>query len=244
MIIFKGTSNTDKIREFASIMRPLGVELRVTDLRQIPEETGTTLEANAIIKAKAYAQHVRSIEAEKLIKEFGCTYGEACTFMRLNPYLTASEDSGLEISALDELPGPWSARFDDCQFEHGKVTGHQPSARERREIDEANVKRVLALMKDIKQPYRAAAFGICLVVADTDGNIVFQTSQRVTGWIADESRGTNGFGYDSIFISDKSFKKTWAEIDSQRKSLISHRRLALRDFTLWLASQIKKERCR
>ncbi len=243
MYFYIGTTNADKIREIAGILRPLGIQLQTT-YPVNPEETGDTLEANAEIKAKAYSQYVGANEAEQLVREFGYPFKDAQTYLRIGRHLVICEDSGLEISALDGLPGPWSARFDDCQFEHGKVIGHQPSARERREIDVANVRRVLALMKDVKQPYRAAAFGICLVVADTDGNIVFRTSRRVTGWIADESRGTNGFGYDSIFISDKSFQKTWAEIDSQRKSLISHRRLALQDFTLWLASQIKKEQCR
>jgi XTP/dITP diphosphohydrolase len=66
--------------------------------------------------------------------------------------------------------------------------------------------------------------------------VSFVTERRAYGWVAPAAKGTGGFGYDPIFISDTTGGKTWAEIDSARKDLISHRNRAIWDLMAWLCS--------
>jgi len=234
-----GTTNQYKVRELAAILRPFGIALDITDPID-PEETGDTIQENARIKAQAYGRYVGDTFAQRLMVERRCSLADARRFLCLDQAWVISEDSGLVVPALDGLPGPWSARFDDGVFEGGRLVGHHPSGRGRDEIDLANNRRVIELMQGIQQPHRTAAFEICLVVADTDGNVLFESTGRASGWILPDLIGNDGFGYDPIFASDTSFGKSWAELDSMRKNLISHRRKVLQDFTAWLAVQIKR----
>jgi len=238
MKFYKGTTSPYKVREVAGILRPLEIELCTTDPID-PEETGDTLEANAQIKVEAYGQYVGQKLIKQFVSEHGCSQEEARTFLKLNQTWVMCEDSGLFIPALNGLPGPWSARFDDCLIQDNRIVGHTTSGRTRDEIDTANNRRVLELMKGIEQPHRTASFGVCLMVADIDGTILFKTTSFAAGWILEGTRGRDGFGYDPIFASGSSFGKSWAEIDGMRKNLISHRRKALQHFTSWLASQLK-----
>ncbi len=232
-----GTTNPFKIREIASILRPLEIPLVVTDPID-PEETGVTFEENATIKAVAYATYVRDQLVNWGLSQHNSREGVE-NFLRMSRTWTICEDSGIEIPVLGGLPGPYSARFDDCTIRDGKVVSHEPSKRTREQIDRLNNLRILNMMQDVVQPYRVAVFTVSMMVADIDGQILFKTTNSVTGWIAEEMRGDQGFGYDPIFISDKSFGKTYAEIDSMRKNLISHRRKALQALTVWLATQIR-----
>jgi non-canonical purine NTP pyrophosphatase (RdgB/HAM1 family) len=243
MKFYIGTTNPYKIRELASILRPLEIELNVTDAID-PEETADTFDGNAEIKAKEYAKYVGNKlvnELKKEIKEI--SEKEARSYLLLDQTLTISEDSGIVIPTLGNLPGPWSARFSDFSkfdIKIGKVSGYKNSGLSRDEIDLKNNKKIIELMKEIEQPKRSAKFVVSLKVADINGNVVFTSKGEAYGWIAKRLIGKNGFGYDPIFISDNSFGKTWAEIDSMRKNLISHRRKALQDFTMWLATQLKR----
>lgn len=205
-----GTTNPHKIREIGSICVPLDISLEPCSLEI--EETNTTFEDNARQKAIGYS------EANK------------------DKYVL-SEDSGLVIPVLSNLPGPWSARFDDLDIKTKKVTY---SNRDRETIDIANTQRVLKLMKNVPSHIRGAHFIVCLIIIKNN-NIVFQTTQKSHGWILSEPKGKNNFGYDPIFASDASFGKSWAEIDNVRKNLISHRGRALRDLQAWLCSDIAKD---
>jgi XTP/dITP diphosphohydrolase len=87
-VLLFATTNTNKIREVRQILGPIGIEVRGLDTVPPilePEETGTTFEENARLKALYYAAH--------------------------NKALTVAEDSGLEIDALDGAPGVRSARY-------------------------------------------------------------------------------------------------------------------------------------
>lgn len=243
MKFYIGTSNPYKVRELASILCPLEIDLEVIDFTDPPEEVFSVFDKNAEVKAKRYAEHVCKILVEDLKKKRNISDKRAKDFLWLSDVLTISEDSGLIIPSLGGLPGPWSARFSEfstVDVYKGVVLGYKRSGKSREEIDLMNNRKVLELMKNIKQPYRAAKFVISLKVADINGDIVFSSWGESHGWIADRLVGKNGFGYDPIFISDNSFGKTWAEIDVMRKNLISHRRKALQDFTMWLATRIKK----
>ncbi len=240
MQFYIGTTNPYKIRELAGILRPLEIDLLVTDPID-PEETGDTLEANARIKAEAYGRHVGEQLSSKLVCERGCSQEEARIFLKLSQTWVICEDSGISVPSLQGLPGPWSARFDDCLLEKHRVMGYRESHRKREDIDAANNKRLLQMMQGIEQPRRVASFGVCLMVADIDGRVLFKTQNEVVGWVLEKMRGTDGFGYDPLFATGSSFGKSWAEIDGMRKNLISHRRKALQNFTSWLASQLKEK---
>jgi non-canonical purine NTP pyrophosphatase (RdgB/HAM1 family) len=138
-----------------------------------------------------------------------------------------AEDSGLVVPALGGMPGPWSARFAEDPDRHIP----------RDEIDPLNNAKVLALLKGTPSANRGAWFVSHITVVNPQGDVAFSTERRAYGWIATEAYGSQGFGYDPIFISDSTGGKTWAEIDAARKDLISHRNHAIWDLMAWLCSQ-------
>ncbi len=117
-----------------------------------------------------------------------------------------AEDSGLEVYALGGAPGVHSARF----------------AGERKD-DHANIEKLLALLKD--SPDRRARFRCVAVLVWPNGDELISEGV-LSGQIALAPRGTAGFGYDPIFIPD-GYTQTLAELGSQVKNQISHRRRAL-----------------
>lgn len=215
MEFYIGTTNPNKIREIASILSATGCTYKVADHLQVTE-VDDDFEASAVAKAVAFAKFTGGI--------------------------TISEDSGLVVPVLHGLPGPWSARFSDCEIDvaTGRVIRCVESDISRTEIDLKNNSRVLKLMDRIEQPYRAASFRIYLVVADQLGKILWKSMGESFGWISEESRGVNGFGYDPIFVGQDTFGKTYAELDSMRKNLRSHRKRVLDEFKAWLARFVKE----
>lgn len=208
-----GTTNPNKIREIGAILSATGCTFERTDPID-PEETEPDFEGNARIKAIAYAKHAGG--------------------------LTIAEDSGLIIPALKGLPGPWSARFADCLVVNGQVLKVTESGRERDLIDRCNNDLVLQLLRGYEDPYRAAMFKVVLMVADASGEVLFQASGEAHGWITEQCRGTNGFGYDPIFVGDDTFGKTYAELDPVRKNSRSHRRRVLSEFQAWLGKYLRE----
>jgi XTP/dITP diphosphohydrolase len=210
-----GTTNPYKVRELAAILQPTGCGLTPVAELEV-EETEPTFQGNARLKAVAHARRSGS--------------------------LAIAEDSGLVVPALHGLPGPHSARFDDCEIDvaTGAVLRHTPGGRDRDAIDAANTRRVLELLAGVPQPHRAAQFEVALAVAAPDGTIVFEATGRVSGWIAEAPRGTHGFGYDPIFVGQATGGSTFAELDPVRKNLRSHRRAALRAFTVWLGRMLRR----
>lgn len=201
------TTNPGKKREFGSLLYPLGIELKTTDPSIVIEEPHPSFLDNA--KEKAFGYH-RHYPGEYLLVE----------------------DSGLVVPLLDGLPGPWSADFSDLDIETREVNS---SGRGRSIIDPLNGERVLSLMEGKKE--RGAYFVAVILVCSPKGSIVFKVEERAYGWIAQEKRGENGFGYDPIFISPETYGKTWAEIDRGRKDLISHRNKAINHFMAWVCKQ-------
>src|SRR3989339_14496 len=214
---FIGTTNPNKIREIGGILRSTGCEFEPIGTVD-PEETEDNFEGNAIIKALAYAKASRGI--------------------------TISEDSGILIPSLNNLPGPWSARFSDCKLEKEngiyRILEYHESALSREDIDRKNNELVLDLMKDVPFSKRVAKFCVILIVANERGNILFKASGESTGWISTEMHGMNGFGYDPIFVGGDTHGKTYAELDNMRKNLRSHRKKVLDEFKAWLGFYLKK----
>lgn len=117
-----------------------------------------------------------------------------------------ADDSGLEVDALDGAPGVFSARY----------AGEPPDYA-------ANNQKLLRELRGAK--HRAARFRCVIALANPEGRVRF-VDGRCEGRIIDELRGTQGFGYDPLFIPD-GFELTFAELPAAQKNQISHRGRAL-----------------
>jgi len=210
---FIGTTNPAKVREIGAILAATGCTFQVTEPVD-PDETEDDFLGNALLKARAYAAAA------------GGT--------------TISEDSGLVVPALNGLPGPWSARFSECRVVDGRVVERTKSGLDREALDRRNYEQVLELMRGIEQPRRAACFVVVLAVAEPDGTVLFHAQGEAHGWLAGEPRGSNGFGYDPIFVGQDTFDKTYAELDGMRKNLRSHRNRVLKEFKAWLGRHLQQ----
>lgn len=118
-----------------------------------------------------------------------------------------ADDSGLEVFYLNGRPGVVSARYAG------------PKA-----TDEENNTKLLGQMRGVSPRRRKAQFRAVLTLLDGNGAEV--TEGICPGRLAEMPRGTNGFGYDPIFIPD-GFSSTYAELTSEEKNQISHRARAL-----------------
>ena len=156
------------------------------------EETGTTFEENALLKAR-----------------------EIC---KLSGKPTISDDSGLEIDALDGAPGIYSSRF------MGEDTSY-----------DIKNNALIEKLENIADPDRTARFRCCMALVLPDGR-EFVTEGAMEGIIAREPKGINGFGYDPILFIPE-YNRTSAELSSEEKNNISHRGEALRK----MIEVIKKE---
>jgi len=192
MKIFLATNNKHKIREIKETVSKIlnkNIDFVYPELLNInldPDETGNTFEENSFIKAK--------------------------NFFDVSGIPTLADDSGLEIEALDFLPGVHSARFADAHN------------------DAANRKKVLELLKNKKN--KNARFRTVLTYYD--GNEKHHFCGICYGNIIDEERGVNGFGYDPIFVPT-GYNKTFAEMSANEKNSLSHRYLAVVEFCKWLS---------
>ena len=195
MKIVLATHNQGKIREFRKIFSDMGVEaVPISEIAGIPEpeETGHTFEENALLKAR-----------------------EIC---KLSGKPTISDDSGLEIDALDGAPGIYSSRF------MGEDTSY-----------DIKNNALIEKLENVADPDRTARFRCCMALVLPDGR-EFVTEGAMEGIIAREPKGINGFGYDPILFIPE-YNRTSAELSSEEKNNISHRGEALRK----MIEVIKKE---
>lgn len=180
------TRNKGKLSEIKRIFAGLdGLELiSLLDIKDAPDiiEDGETFEENAIIKAKKISN-----------------------FTGL-PSL--SDDSGLEVDALNGRPGVHSARYGGA--------GISDSDRNQKLLDE---------LRSIDRDSRTARFICVVAIALPDGR-KFTSSGKCEGLIATNPCGENGFGYDPVFFLPD-FNKTMAQLTGEEKNRISHRAQAL-----------------
>jgi len=120
-----------------------------------------------------------------------------------------ADDSGLCVDALNGMPGVLSARW---AGRHGD--------------DEANLRLLLAQLADVPAGRRAAHFA-CAAALVLPSGAEHVTEGTVSGWLTDAPRGTNGFGYDPVFVPARS-ELTTAQLSPEDKDAISHRGRALR----------------
>ena len=186
--ILVATNNKGKVRDFEELFKPHGITvLSLKDLAEPIEieETGTTFEENAILKAE---------ETAKILGKW-----------------VISDDSGLEIDALNGEPGVYSARY-----------AGEPKN------DEANIDKALKGLTDVPEGSRQARFRCVLAIAGP--NMETKTfSGSCEGSILFERHGEHGFGYDPIFFVP-SVNKAMAQLTPAEKAVISHRGEAMRKF--------------
>jgi XTP/dITP diphosphohydrolase len=148
------------------------------------------------------------------VEETGSTFTEnaelkARSYAQVANMLTFADDSGLEIDALNGAPGVYSARY----------LGRETSYEERFRV-------ILEQMADLPLDQRSARFRCVIALADPSGTIR-SVEGVVEGAIADYPRGSDGFGYDPIFLLPE-LGKTFAELEPEYKNRISHRARAAR----------------
>lgn len=199
MLICAATGNAGKLKELRRILEAQGHEVKSQKELGItlePEETGTTFEENAVIKAEAIC--------------------------RASGLPTVADDSGLSVDALGGAPGVYSARY--CG-RHGD--------------DEANNDKLLEALADVPAAQRSAHFtsAVCLMLPTGEKALFLG---QCPGWVGFERQGSNGFGYDPLFIPDavggedglsqtpNTQNLTYAQLQDWQKDAISHRGAALR----------------
>lgn len=175
------SKNADKIAEMEAVINELGLAGELVRGLDWPDvaETGETLEANALLKAEAV--------------------------MTATGLPALADDTGLEVTALEGLPGVHTARFAG------------PAA-----TYDDNVTKLLADLEGIAD--RSARFRTATALVFPDGRRE-HASGEVMGRIAEQRRGRGGFGYDPVF---EVAGETMSEMGVERKNGLSHRAMALR----------------
>lgn len=176
------SNNQGKIKEYKEILSKYGYNVISQSESGITidvDETGTTFEENAHLKA--------------------------CAIYKMTHKSVISDDSGLEVEALNNEPGVYSARYKGLKTE-----------------DERN-NYILNALKD--ETNRNAKFYCVICFIDESGHEELFKGVW-SGVIAKEKAGSNGFGYDPIFIPEESDGKTTASMPIQFKDKYSHRRKA------------------
>jgi XTP/dITP diphosphohydrolase len=183
------TGNAGKAKEFRQMLGDEQFSWFNPESIGVPtvEETGRTFRENACLKATAYARHCRK--------------------------WAIADDSGLEVDALGNRPGIFSARWAES---HGAGSG-----------DAANNALLLRQLAEKRGESRSARFICVLALANPEGKIIVTTAGSMAGEILESPRGVNGFGYDPLFFVE-SAGRTTAELTPEHKHAISHRGVALR----------------
>jgi XTP/dITP diphosphohydrolase len=135
--------------------------------------------------------------------------GKALHYSRSAPGIVLADDSGLVVPALGGAPGIYSARYSG------------PNA-----TDEDRYRKLLREMRDKTGSERRAHF-VCVSSLAQRGTILAVVSDRAQGTITTEPRGTDGFGYDPVFLFEE-LGRTYAEITREEKNRYSHRGKAFR----------------
>ncbi len=188
---------------------------KVAELRRILAAAGADITLLSIAVAED-----RAGVAIPEVPETGATFQEnallkATAVATVSGLPAIADDSGLCVDALNGMPGVLSARW----------SGTADSGKSR---DDANLDLVLAQVADVPDERRGAAFVCAAAFVDpaVPGHEVV-VEGRVVGRLLRKRRGTNGFGYDPIFVPD-GYDTTTAEMTPEDKDAISHRGRAFR----------------
>lgn len=197
MKLLLATQNPNKVIELKRLSHNQldVISLKDLNIEEDVEETGTSFEENARLKA-LWAYHLTGLPC-------------------------IADDSGLEITALNNEPGVYSARY------LGVDTPY-------------TIKNQIILDRMQNQVDRSARFisVVCLVLGETD---VHCFEGVMSGSIDFEAKGSNGFGYDPIFLPEN-HRLTYAEMDLNTKNDLSHRGQAFRKVIAYLESRAEYEK--
>jgi XTP/dITP diphosphohydrolase len=155
------------------------------------------------------------------VEEDGKTFAEnarkkALGYAKQTGLWTIADDSGLMVDALDGAPGVNSARFSGAKEKNRELLDHK------------NMAKLLDLLKDVPDEKRTARF-VCSICLASPGKALIETQGSLEGVIGCTEKGSNGFGYDPLFIVPVS-GKTVAQLSNEEKNQISHRANAIRNF--------------
>lgn len=183
------TSNRHKLEELTQLLKPLGIPIHALPQNrdwETVQEDGETLQENARKKAKGYAKQLHT--------------------------WVLSDDTGLEVDALNGAPGVRSARYAG---------------------DDASMAMNLALlvehMVEVPDDKRSARFVCHLCLADPEGNVALESAGECRGSIGRQPIGEFGFGYDSMFVLEDC-NQTLAELNQTETAEVGHRGNAARAF--------------
>jgi len=187
--------NKGKVREIMELLT--GLPYKVTsllDYPQIPEiiEDGKTYRANALKKARAVALATGK--------------------------MAMSDDSGIEVKALNNAPGIYSARF----------AGEGAS-------EKARNQKMFTMLKGVPMHKRQARYRCVIAFVDAKGREIGVVQGTCGGYVTTKEIGENGFGFDPLFLV-KRYNKTFGQLPDSLKAKISHRARALKKFRLLLNS--------
>lgn len=199
MKLILATQNKNKVIELKRLLSdyPHYEVLSLSDINIVDdiEETGTTFESNA--KLKAMYIH------------------------KLTGYACIADDSGIEIEALNNEPGVYSARY------LGENTSY-----------EIKNKSILDRLENSNNRNARFVSVVCLILSDQE---IHTFEGIMPGSIGFEPRGNNGFGYDPIFVP-KGYELSYAEMDIDTKNQLSHRGQALRKAVEYLEKRNRYEK--
>ncbi|HET6785487.1 MAG TPA: RdgB/HAM1 family non-canonical purine NTP pyrophosphatase [Erysipelotrichaceae bacterium] len=199
MKLILATQNKNKVIELKRLLSdyPHYEVLSLSDINIVDdiEETGTTFESNA--KLKAMYIH------------------------KLTGYACIADDSGIEIEALNNEPGVYSARY------LGENTSY-----------EIKNKTILDRLENSSNRNARFVSVVCLILSDQE---IHTFEGIMPGSIGFEPRGNNGFGYDPIFVP-KGYELSYAEMDIDTKNQLSHRGQALRKAVEYLEKRNRYEK--
>ncbi len=178
-VVVVASNNEHKIREIKEILNGFEIKKASDVINDFEvEETGSSFCENAYLKAKALSKYTNDI--------------------------VLADDSGLEVFALNNEPGIFSARY--------AGSGD----------DKENVEKLLKNLQTIDD--KRARFVCCM--AAIAGDKVIQKEGYVYGRLIDKPIGSNGFGYDPVFVPE-GYDKTFAQMPAKIKNSLSHRKAAL-----------------
>jgi XTP/dITP diphosphohydrolase len=185
---------------------------KIAELRTILADTGVSIDLVGVHEFPDLPD----------VAETGVTFAEnallkAVETARRTGSPAIADDSGLCVDVLGGAPGIFSARW---AGKHGD--------------DVANLELLLAQLGDIADEHRQAHFTCAAALALPDGTEVVREG-RIDGTLLHAPRGTNGFGYDPIFLPD-GYDRTTAELSAAEKNAISHRTRAFRSLAQDLAA--------
>ncbi|MBL7932024.1 MAG: RdgB/HAM1 family non-canonical purine NTP pyrophosphatase [Bacteroidia bacterium] len=190
------SSNPNKISEINALIGKSYNVIGLADiglLEEIPEP-GSTIKENSFLKAQYVVEYLK--KQGKNLPVF-------------------ADDSGLEVEALNNEPGVYSARYAGIPKD-----------------DKANNAKLLKALQNITK--RNARF-VTVITLIIDGDVHYFEGE-VQGTISYEGRGSNGFGYDPLFIP-QGYRSTFAELSAEIKNSISHRGKAIQKLIAFLNSE-------